>query len=537
MIEKINYITSRLERWIIHPLLFAVFPILSLYASNIQETTPSMVFKPITIVLFGTAVFLLLANLVFRNWKKSAILASLVVSIVFFHGQIHNLIGPLKYQIFGVEFGTDRILYLIWFLSISLAFYWLFRTKRNLGKFTSFLNLVALFLVLQSLVTIIPHEIGRLRESLTSNPGANISVKANLGSKPDIYYIILDRYAANSTIKDFYGFDNSEFTNYLQRKGFYVADASLSNYPGTIPSLISSLNMNYLDPVELASKGITLLQNHKLGRFLKEQGYQYLHLSSWAGATKTDPLADKNFESEGDSNLDLDSFSQGLYQVSVLAPIAEKFSSDDSPSLSGTESKHRARVLYTLDKLRKIPEEYPGQKFVFAHILLPHDPYVFGPNCEEEHPPGNAIEKYLSHVSCANKLVEGVIDKIFQDSSQPPIIVLQADEGPYNLKYLLESGKTYREVDPRSLQERARILNSYYLPGVQIDKILYPSITPVNSFRVILNTYFGTDLELLPDRSYIFQEQGPTVANGYLYDWKRPIEKFIDVTDVIRSAD
>jgi hypothetical protein len=375
-----------------------------------------------------------------------------------------------------------------------------------------------------------------LRESLTSNSGAEISARANVGSKPDIYYIILDRYASSKTLKDFYGFDNNGFTSYLERNGFYVAEESLSNYPGTVPSLSSSLNMDYLDPAEVTNKGITLLQNSRLARFLKEQGYQYLHLSSWAGATKTDSLADKNFELEGDSNLELDSFSQELYQVSAIAPIAEKFSSSASSSLSGTESKHRNRVLYAVDQLRKIPEEYPGPKFVFAHILLPHDPYVFGPNCEEEHPPGSTVEKYLSHVSCANRLMVGVIEKILRSSANPPVIVIQADEGPYNIKYPLLPGKSYQESDPRSLQERARILNSYYLPGVEIDKVLYPSITPVNSFRLILNTYFGTGLGILSDRSYIFQEQGPTVPNGYLYNWKKPIEKFIDVTDIITGA-
>ena len=31
---------------------------------------------------------------------------------------------------------------------------------------------------------------------------------------------------------------------------------------------------------------------------------------------------------------------------------------------------------------------------------------------------------------------------------------------------------------------------------------MYPSISPVNSFRVILNAYFGGNLELLEDRTY-----------------------------------
>jgi hypothetical protein len=49
---------------------------------------------------------------------------------------------------------------------------------------------------------------------------------------------------------------------------------------------------------------------------------------------------------------------------------------------------------------------------------------------------------------------------------------------------------------------RLAILNAYYLPGVDSD-LIYPSISPVNTFRLILNTYFGADLPLLPDESYL----------------------------------
>ena len=32
---------------------------------------------------------------------------------------------------------------------------------------------------------------------------------------------------------------------------------------------------------------------------------------------------------------------------------------------------------------------------------------------------------------------------------------------------------------------------------------LYPSITPVNSFRLVFNHYFGTNFDMLADESYI----------------------------------
>ena len=49
-------------------------------------------------------------------------------------------------------------------------------------------------------------------------------------------------------------------------------------------------------------------------------------------------------------------------------------------------------------------------------------------------------------------------------------------------------------------EARMAILNAYYLPGDGA-KMLYPTITPVNSFRVVFNAYFGQEYPILPDTS------------------------------------
>ena len=74
------------------------------------------------------------------------------------------------------------------------------------------------------------------------------------------------------------------------------------------------------------------------------------------------------------------------------------------------------------------------------------------------------------------------------------MIIIQGDHGP--LPDLTEEAS-----------QRLPILNAYYLPGIQMDNVLYPSISPVNSFRVVLNSYFGQTLPLLEDRSYFGPEE------------------------------
>lgn len=63
---------------------------------------------------------------------------------------------------------------------------------------------------------------------------------------------------------------------------------------------------------------------------------------------------------------------------------------------------------------------------------------------------------------------------------------------------------------------------AYYLPDGG-DRLLYPEISPVNSFRVVLNAYFGVDMALLPDETYF---------TSHLIDGQ-----FIDITERRESRD
>ena len=74
---------------------------------------------------------------------------------------------------------------------------------------------------------------------------------------------------------------------------------------------------------------------------------------------------------------------------------------------------------------------------------------------------------------------------------QDDIIIIQGDHGPWL----------------QSKAKRMQILNAYYLPGHNDQ--LYPTITPVNSFRLVFNHYFGATYPLLPDQSYFSTYDDP----------------------------
>jgi hypothetical protein len=191
----------------------------------------------------------------------------------------------------------------------------------------------------------------------------------------------------------------------------------------------------------------------------------------------------------------LNEFESLLIQTTLAGAIQNKSTLEllnASPQLS------RERTLFALEKLNQIPY-IPGPKFVFVHLLIPHPPYVFGPTGGPAAPAQAGATRaqqeagqYRDQAIYISSRIMEIVPRIIANSATPPVIVIQGDHGP---------------TVPSRSRERMMILNAYYLPGVQAP--IYPTITPVNTFRIIFNTYFGQDLELLDDVSLYSQARHP----------------------------
>ena len=208
------------------------------------------------VVVAGTAVILLLAWLLCRSIRKAAFLTSIAVVLCLSYGHVVNVLDKRTnagYNFFTPISGTAVILLMAWAAIFGIAvyfvrWYWKKRWNPNVGKLTTLLNVVGAVLIIMPVVTIV------VREAQGSNPHTAAPDTGDLQlsvpeQPPDIYYIILDRYACASTLEEKLDFDNSQFLDYLSAKGFYVAADSRDNYLSTQHSLASSLNMEYLDEV------------------------------------------------------------------------------------------------------------------------------------------------------------------------------------------------------------------------------------------------------------------------------------------------
>ena len=502
---------------VIHPFLFAIFPILFLFSHNVEQVSFSETLLPSTIVLGVTVVLILLSRLIFKNNKKAGIIVSIFLVLFFSYGWARDAI----WQISNFSFiGRHRYVMLIWGMLFTCSVYFVIRTRRDLHNLTRILNVVAFSLVAISVINIGAYEF-KSRALWEDSRIWKAEKPICLGKAdilPDIYYVILDGYASSSTLKEIYDYDNHEFTDYLTDKGFRIASESRSNYATTFLSLASSLNMEYVnylsDKIGIESKDravpYRMIKNSKVMQFLKSKGYKFIHFSSGWGATNSNNYADLDVQCGS-----VNEFLMVLIQTTMLRPFEKYLIADDN----------RKRVICTFSKLAEV-HRIEGQKFVFAHIIPPHPPYLFGANGEpvaetklEMH--GGVWKQkvnYLNQLIFVNKKVEMLVEEILSKSEVSPIIILQADHG---------TASTLGDADARGwecptenmLRERAGILNAYYLPQSGND-VLYESISPVNTFRVVFNFYFDTNYELLTDQSYF---------STYEYPYK-----FINVTDKVK---
>lgn len=418
----------------------------------------------------------------------------------------------------GFFLGHHRWL-IIFYLLVFALFTWMIFKKMNGGEqVTGLFNLISMVLVLLPLIQIV--FAGMRQSSVVSNQQNQENkpiVSSESVEKPDIYYIILDMYTRADSLKQDFNFDNSQFINELEKRGFYVANCSRTNYVQTELSLGSSLNMEYLQTLapelnpqmENMDSVVGYIKDNRVRLFLENAGYKTVAFDTgyfWDSWTNADYYFSPSTSSSLTSTLT--PFEGLLLNTTALLPLFESqllFSQNSAAEIQNPVQANIERELYKLDKFGQIAG-VSNPKFVFAHFLIPHFPFVFKSDgsiqtdigyysnrntpIDEKH----YVDGYTQQVEFINNRILADIDKILGSSKNPPIIILQGDHGARD-------------------ENRHTILNAYYLP--KGTSRLYPTISPVNSFRLIFDDYLNSEFGLLPDISYFSSSNHP-----YLFEEK-----------------
>jgi hypothetical protein len=472
---------------VFYPALFAAFPILFLYAYNISEVSVSEVWLPLVISVAAALVLWAVLTLILRSPTKAGIATTIFLLFFFSYGRLYDV---LDWAMLAPKHAylLPTMLF-IWGYSV----YFISRAKRDFRVATRFLNITAVVFIAINLFNIGVHQVKLARvaaDTSVETSGQAIDSQAEVSTLPDIYFIILDEYAHPDTMKEWYDYDDSEFINSLNNTGFFIAYESKSLTSYTPQVLAEILNMEYLNGEPWSEPTYQKIADNRAADFLKAQGYQYIAFGNNFASYTWEKYADDNVDLYLDyhgynSSSMVSEFVYILWKTTMLQPFYDRVTG------SQHEDSYRCQTSYMLEKLEALPE-LEGPKFVFAHFICPHAPYVFGPNGEYIAPANwyNYKDKqfYLGQYIFISAEIEEVVDVLIKESKIPPIIVIQSDHGQRPSHPGIVIGDT----------EWEKILNAMYLPGMNYDT-LSDNISPINTFPLIFNYYFGANYSLPED--------------------------------------
>ena len=503
----------RVPRLVLYPLFAAAYPVVALAAGNPGEVPGLWVLVwPLAVSLSVSLCAWLLLGGFTRDQDRRAFLTLMVVVVFSWYGYFTN---GLESVAWAVPFSRTVWPFLFALAYLAVITYLVFRLVSNLSLLTRFLTIFTSILLVWTSVNLLRHTTTWL--DFTSAPKQSTNLPRILpGAErkpgPDIYLIVLDKYTGSRSLRENFGFDNTDFETFLKDRGFVLPRSAQANYMYTQLSLASLLNFRYLDdlPSETSAETRTklyvndLVEDNAVWRFLKTRNYRFIFFPTWFSFTWRNRYADLQVPHPHQIQTE---FELVWRRTTLAGPVVTWVCRHFDCAADTPLAAYGEFLEWKFEQLSGVPVWARARQplFVFAHISIPHEPYVFNADCsvrppfwrllQDEKPENQA---YVAQIACLNQKLKSVVERILRDSPAPPVILLQSDHGHGRM---LTPYPDVDQAEPERVAIRADVFAAYYLPGAA-SGIIHDSITPVNVFRTVFRQYFRADLPPLPDKTY-----------------------------------
>lgn len=496
---------SRIGEFPFYPPLFAIFPILTALGTNIREVYFKAGLRSLLLALSIGILFFLIFSLITRKIHLAGLLSLWSIILFFSYGYVFSENSGL------IVWG------LVWLIGCVL----MIKFVKADGRVSLVLNVVASFLLVTPIFQIISFSINQQKANQEAQQLLSTQQLTLPDTPPDVYLIVLDSHLRSDVLLETFDLDNSDFTNELESMGFNVLDCAMSNYAYTPLSMSSMLNMDYFStlapelqpPKTDRALLFELIKQSSLRRSLEDIGYSTYNLVSYQPLAWEDAshyiATDADSISNSSQAVIVNRFESMVSETTVAKPLlqimAKHVQSDSFVPLDYLYADDARQQLFIQDKLNEIIPDR-GPKFVFAHINIPHAPYVFNADGSliEDPPPlpwvtpipwEDYLSYYSNHVQYVDNAILPIIKNILNSSDNPPVIVIVGDHGADSAN-------------------RLGILSAYYLPNELATNI--PEDTSlVNSFRHVFNLVFRADLPILENKSYLSTQPQPYEFTEY----------------------
>jgi hypothetical protein len=486
-----------------HPVLLAIYPVLALLSHNIASVRPRAAWGPMAVAAVAGLVLAAVCSAALRHRGRGALLASMFWVVFFGFGHVLGLVGGGRVAGWILLAAAVGILAVVtWLLA---------RWNHEAVRLNRILDASSIALVVAAMIPIVGSEL-RPATHLPDD-GDNFAVATPLGYLPDIYVIVLDAFGRADILQANFGVDLTGLRSHLEGRGFVIADQARANYNQTTLSLAVLLNHDYL-PTLLPGRKLNsrdkvaltgLVRSNRVVRRLRDLGYRLVTLT---GGSELAVQADPDVNYRGGA---LNEFEAGLLALTPLPLVSDLFSGGSGSALDPF-AQHRESVKFQLGKLPHVTAP-DGPKFVFAHVLTPHPPFVIGPDGEDRTPNYEFSlqerrawqgyeEGYGGQATWLAGELKKTVDGILAASRRPPVILVMGDHGPAS-KWIASWRATdsFLTTDPAVLDERMGIFLALLMPDGE-GGVVYPELSPVNVFPLVFERLFAEPFDPLEDRSY-----------------------------------
>ena len=396
---------------LLHPAFFTLSSLLFLYKNAWVIASPDQLVRPLLILYVALGLFAIGTYWMTRDRDWTAIILSIIVLGFFSPNILFIITGTLTIAILFVYYASSIIL----------------KYRLELPHISKLLTLTSILLIA---MIVLPHtkQFGLAFTQLPS-PLLRHSFLTSMSQQPDIYYIVLDGYAREDVLTELYHLDNNRFIQFLEDNDFFVPTESRSNYPKTALSVASTLNMDYVQSFAVGLEDqpywwrmVPFIDNSLVRAALQNIGYQSISLASDWGITNN-PTTDVYFSPRAVILNDFESFILGRTPLGGIRSLISKW------ALVPSYDSHRGLIHFNFDTLAKLPS-MPGPKFVFAHILIPHPPFIFDAEGNSLHPQypfsfndandfpssdEDYLRGYAAQLEYANRELEKLIETLLKD--------------------------------------------------------------------------------------------------------------------------
>ena len=476
------------------PLLVAAYPILFLYGHNVANLTLNSLVMPLGLTLLAAAAAYGLFYLIQRKTVSASLSAAVFLAFYYLYGTIYRLlVQPDKFPVYHFVLAP---------VVIAVACYAGFFIAKikplAAGIAQNVLLYLALFLVAYNVVIILPVELQRAQFKADPSPVSSAAKVASTNQKyPDIYYVIFDEYERLDIMKSFFHDpDVDQFAAFLQQNHFFMVTNSRVPTINTQTEMSSRLNLQQYNERSDVNVTLAAIDDNKVMKVLKSYGYTTAALEMAFPKITADYRI--NYDPSQVSGMAVDEFRQTFLDDTMFNAFLGYFQDADM-----SEEKQRDLITYTLDQSANLFSTLPSPKFVYAHVLLPHMPFIFDKDGNLLPPQDNYDwHYYMGQHQYTTKLAEQLITKLLAnaDPRNPPVIIIQSDHGARNM---IRRSKDNNAILMDGYLENYPIdyaydnFNAMYLPGID-PATLSTSMPPIDTFVLVLNHYLNAGVSLGP---------------------------------------